>query len=33
MEEGTVVKLISQYLHEHEFTESLKSLQTERCVI
>lgn len=31
MEERTVVKLISQYLHEHGFTASLKSLQTERC--
>lgn len=30
MDEGTVVKLISQFLDEHGFIQSLKSLERER---
>lgn len=33
MEEGAVVKLISQFLHEHNFVNSLKELEKERSVI
>lgn len=30
MEEGAVIKLISQYLHERGYEESLKKLEAER---
>ena len=30
MDETFVIKLISQYLHERGYQETLKSLQTER---
>ncbi len=30
MDEGSVAKLISQYLHEHGYHDTVKSLQTER---
>ena len=31
MEEGTSIRLVSQFLHEHGFKLSLESLQEERC--